>query len=162
MFRVRFNKRFLTLFAGAFAMFALVACGGGDDDGGNDTGDAEATETQAAAAGSVDVTLGQPEEFGIQLSAESTAAGSVTFEVENGGALPHEFKVIKSDLGDGDLPTSGTGVDEGAVEVVVASGDLNPGDTESVAADLEAGSYVLICNVAGHYAGGMHVPFTVE
>ena len=36
------------------------------------------------------------------------------------------------------------------------------GETASDTFTLEAGEYVLICNIAGHYAGGMFTGFTVE
>ncbi len=162
MFR---KTRSLALILGAFAMFGLVACSG-DDNGDSTpapTATSEATSTEAPGeATSVDVTLGQPSELALEASPESAAAGSVSFEVTNSGALPHEFKVVKTDLAHDALPVDGAQVDESALDVVAASAELANGGTETVTADLEAGSYVLFCNVAGHYAGGMHIPFTVN
>ena len=46
---------------------------------------------------------------------------------------------------------------------MVESGkDLNPEASELVTAELTAGAYVLICNVASHYQSGMHTAFTVQ
>jgi uncharacterized cupredoxin-like copper-binding protein len=39
--------------------------------------------------------------------------------------------------------------------------DIEKGATPKLTIDLDAGSYVLICNVAGHYRQGMRTSFTV-
>ena len=41
------------------------------------------------------------------------------------------------------------------------SGELAPNVLKMVKVDLAPGSYILLCNVPGHYAAGMAVPFTV-
>lgn len=131
------------------APLALAACG---DDG----------ET-------VDVTL---EEFAVGVDAASAAAGEVTFDVTNEGPEDvHEFVVIRTDLGPTELPTDENGaVDEEGegIEVVDEIEDMEVDDNESLTVDLDAGSYVLICNIwdeeeeEAHYAEGMRAAFTVE
>jgi uncharacterized cupredoxin-like copper-binding protein len=135
---------------------------------------AEPAASAAAGATIVNVTL---QEWAVVPDAESAPAGEVTFAVTNDGPDDvHEFVIVRTDLDPGDLPTDATGtVDEagvqfqsGEMEVIDEIEDLAVGDTQEVTVTLEAGSYVLICNVysadeqEAHYAEGMRVAFTVE
>jgi uncharacterized cupredoxin-like copper-binding protein len=125
--------------------------------------------TPSPAATTVNVTL---QEWAVVPDAESAPAGEVTFVVTNDGPDDvHEFVIIRTDLDPGDLPTDATGtVDEagGEMEVIDEIEDLAVGDTQEVIVTLEAGNYVLICNVysadeqEAHYAEGMRIAFTVE
>lgn len=102
----------------------------------------------------------------------SVAAGEVTFAVTNEGPADiHEFVIMRTDLDPGALPTDATGkVDEagGGMEVIDEIEDIVVGDTAEVTATLEAGSYVLLCNIydeteqEAHYDMGMYIAFTVE
>ena len=83
----------------------------------------------------------------------------------------HEFVIIRTDLDPADLPTDETGaVDESGegMEVIDEIEDIPVGETQEVTADLEAGSYVLLCNIysadedEAHYAEGMRTTFDVE
>ncbi len=91
------------------------------------------------------------------------AAGNVTFEVHNDGTIQHSFYVIKTDLDPAGLPLDGNKIDENAtgVDVVDEIDDFDAGTIKTLSVDLEAGHYVLICNIAGHYTQGMHVAFDV-
>lgn len=125
--------------------------------------------TPSPAATTVNVTL---QEWAVVPDAESAPAGEITFAVTNDGPDDvHEFVIIRTDLEPGDLPTDATGaVDEAGagMEVIDEIEDLAVGDTQEVTVTLEAGNYVLICNVysadeqEAHYAEGMRVAFTVE
>ncbi|MCI0346174.1 MAG: hypothetical protein L0221_12140 [Chloroflexi bacterium] len=100
----------------------------------------------------------------------SASAGSITFDVTNTStALPHELVVIRTDLGAANLPTQEDGsVDESGagIEVVGEVAELDPGGTGSGSFDLEAGAYVLICNIVSsgtaHYQQGMRIDFVVN
>jgi uncharacterized cupredoxin-like copper-binding protein len=117
----------------------------------------------------VDVTL---QEFAVILAETSAPAGSITFSVTNDGPDDvHEFVIVQTDLEPGDLPTDEHGaVDESGegVTVIDEIEDLPVGETGEVTVDLEAGNYVLICNIysadenEAHYAEGMRTAFTVE
>jgi uncharacterized cupredoxin-like copper-binding protein len=122
----------------------LVACG---DDGGG--------------AGTVDATL---TDFTIDLSADSAPAGEVTFKVQNDGPSVHEFVVFQTDLAEDALPTDDEGnVAEGDEFAPVDEiEDIEDGASPELTVDLEAGPYVIICNVPLHYGEGMHTSFTVE
>jgi uncharacterized cupredoxin-like copper-binding protein len=117
----------------------------------------------------VEVTL---QEFAVIVAETSAPAGSITFSVTNDGPDDvHEFVIVQTDLEPGDLPTDEHGaVDESGegVTVIDEIEDLPVGETGEVTVDLEAGNYVLICNIysadenEAHYAEGMRTAFTVE
>jgi len=131
------------------AVLLMPACGGGGE--------------------TVDVTL---QEFAVGVDPASVSAGEVTFSVTNEGPDDvHEFVVIRTDLGPTELPTDENGaVDEagGGMEVVDEIEDMEVGASEDLTVDLDAGNYVLICNIwdedeqESHYQEGMRAAFTVE
>ena len=47
------------------------------------------------------------------------------------------------------------------MDVLTDSSELKPNESKTLEVDLGAGSYLLLCNVPGHYASGMVVPLTV-
>lgn len=147
----------------------LPACGN-DDDGG--ATDAAASETTASAEAPVAVTL---QEFAVSAEPASVPTGTVTFSVTNDGPDDvHEFVVISTDLEPTELPTDKDGavVEDGkGMEVVDEIEDIPVGESQTLSVDLDAGSYVLICNILqkepdgtleAHYSVGMRTGFTVE
>jgi uncharacterized cupredoxin-like copper-binding protein len=143
------------------AVLALVAGACGDDDGGEETG----------AGGAIEITL---QEFAVLPSPDSTPAGEVTFNVTNIGPEDvHEFVVFATDLAPDALPTAPDGsVDETGegVELIDEIEDIAVDATPTLTVTLDAGSYVLICNIVEeegadtivHYQQGMRVGFTAE
>jgi uncharacterized cupredoxin-like copper-binding protein len=105
------------------------------------------------------------EEYTVSVDPASVATGAVNFNVSNDGTIVHNFRVIQTDLAPEALPIAADGltVDEGAV--TVAGGFTNPlaADSEQLTPiqQLAPGSYVLICNISGHYELGMRTAFTV-
>ena len=93
----------------------------------------------------------------------SPAAGEIKFEVHNNGTVAHSFYIVKTDLDEGSLPMSGQTVDENGtgVKFVKEIENIDAGKIADLSATLDAGKYVLICNIAGHYSQGMHTSFTV-
>jgi uncharacterized cupredoxin-like copper-binding protein len=122
----------------------------------------------SAPEGTVPVTV---QEFAVIPATTSAPAGDVTFAVTNKGPEDtHEFVVISTDLAPQDLPTEANGsVDEKGkgIEPVDEIEDIAVGTTESLTTELEAGSYVLVCNIydqdeqEAHYEQGMYTSFTV-
>jgi uncharacterized cupredoxin-like copper-binding protein len=80
-------------------------------------------------------------EFKITLQ-QQPKAGSVTFDVENAGKIPHDFVV------QGAAGTKGTAL-------------LNPGKSAKLTVTLKPGTYDLFCSVPGHKQAGMDVKLTV-
>jgi uncharacterized cupredoxin-like copper-binding protein len=100
----------------------------------------------------------------MDVSSEQVKSGDVTFNVTNASkALVHEFVVVKSDkpvaslLYDGDEME----VKESALEVVNEIDDIDPGNSGSLTVPLQPGSYILLCNKAGHFKLGMVNHITV-
>jgi uncharacterized cupredoxin-like copper-binding protein/mono/diheme cytochrome c family protein len=119
------------------------------------------TPTAVPGATIVKVSLS---EFHVTPDSSSVAAGAVTFDVTNGGAAPHNFRIIKTELAPDKLPIANSQVDETQVDVVARSSAnfIAVGASDAVSANLTPGNYVLICNVPTHYQSGMHVAFTVQ
>ena len=112
--------------------------------------------------GGVSATLA---DFSITLDSDSASAGEVTFDVTNDAEQTHEFVVFQTDLAPDQLPTDENGdVDEAGegVTLVDEIEDIEGGSSESLTVNLDAGSYVLICNLPGHYQQGMHTSFTAS
>jgi len=141
----------------AMALLLLSAAGCGDDD------DDEGAE--------VDVVLS---EFIVDPAEDSVEAGEVTFALDNQGGETHEFVVVEAASAD-DLPVDDDGAfDEeafGEDNVLGEVEDIEAGDTGELTLDLEAGDYVLLCNIVeeeedgeveSHFAEGMYTTFTVE
>jgi uncharacterized cupredoxin-like copper-binding protein len=121
------------------------------------TSPASAGTGAGALARNVDVTLAQ---FAVSPSATAAPAGRVTFRVHNAGTITHEFVVIKTPTLAADLPVKNGRASEAGN--VGETGDLKPGATKSVAINLPAGHYALICNLPGHYLAGQHTDFSVK
>ncbi len=122
-----------------------TACGGGDEGG----------------EGGVDVTL---TEFAIELSTDSGSAGEMTFSISNEGEQIHELVIFQTDLAEDALPMTGDEVDEAGegLTLVDEVEDVEPGASADLTVTLDAGNYVALCNVTGHYADGMYTSFTVS
>lgn len=160
-------KRFTILLLAMLASVALVVAACGDDDDNSSNGDDGGDDGGATVA----VTL---HEFSVIPDVSSVDAGDVTFNIENVGPDdPHEFVIMKTDLAAGELPTGDDGaVDEegDGVELIDEVEELEVGDTGTLTANLEAGSYVLLCNLVeeeddgleSHYQLGMRTAFTAN
>jgi uncharacterized cupredoxin-like copper-binding protein len=156
MHRTQRQRLLATLAALSLALVGCTADGtGSSSDGGG-------------GATTVAVTLG---EWSVLPDSSSAPAGEITFEVTNDGPDDiHEFVILKTDLDAADLPVDEDGVvsEEGeGIEVIDEIEDIPVGQTQEVTATLEAGNYVLLCNIwdAGegeaHFMLGMRTPFSV-
>ena len=111
--------------------------------------------------GTVAVTVA---DFTVTPDPDSAPAGEITFDITNDAEQTHEFVVFQTDLAPDQLPTDENGdVDEAGEGVthIDEVEDIAGGSSQSLTVNLDAGSYVLICNLPGHYAQGMHAGFTV-
>ncbi len=127
-------------------------------DGGTET---PAAETPAPD-GAISVSLIDPD-YAVEVTPVSSSAPT-TFAISNEGSLVHNLRVIRTDLDADSLPLDDSGfqVDEDQVNVVASAAELLAGESTELAVDLEAGSYVIICNIPGHYDLGMRTGFIVE
>lgn len=99
-------------------------------------------------------------DFRITPAESSVAAGPVEFVVTDRGPSTHEFVVMRTDLPAAGLPLQANGltVDEES-PLLRDVGEINEVSLDSrqtLVLDLAPGRYVVLCNLEGHYLGGMH------
>ena len=144
----------------ATVLLALTGCA----TAGTGSPSTASSSAQASAASSASATTGDGAistlltEFDITLSAASAPPGEVVFEVRNAGALPHEVILVRTELDAAELPVHDGAVHEDSLDIVTEVRDLAAGESATMTAELEAGHYVLICNLSGHYESGVNGP----
>lgn len=125
----------------------------------------------SSGGATVDVALG---EWVVQPDPTSVSAGEVTFKAENQGAEAHELVIVRADSA-ASLPVDDTGkVVEDGLPAGAFIGEIEEfaaGSSEEATFDLEAGTYILFCNIVeeesdgtfeSHFQEGMQTTFTVE
>jgi len=90
-------------------------------------------------------------------------AGDVRLQVSNRGPDTHELILLRGVAGLTLRPDNLT-LDEDALEprTVSTLEDDHPGSTRTWHLRLAPGRYVLVCNMSGHYLGGMHTELIVR
>jgi uncharacterized cupredoxin-like copper-binding protein len=137
----------LVLITAAALVFGAAACS--NDPGGGDTG---------ASGDGIAVTL---KDFAIAPAVTTAPTGKVSFDITNDGPSVHEFEVLATDAEPDALPVDSGVAQTQESEIVDEVENIAPGTSAELSVDLDPGSYVIICNIAGHYGAGMHVGFTV-
>ncbi len=102
-------------------------------------------------------------DFRISVSATHLTPGTVVFRVTNHGPDAHELIVIR-DAARLALRSDGITVNEEGLQKQTM-GVLEPagaGAVRELRVKLGPGRYVLLCNMYGHYMGGMHAVVTVR
>jgi uncharacterized cupredoxin-like copper-binding protein len=120
-----------------------------------------APSAMAEGATPVTITMGKGSPFQTSVSPSSAKAGKVAFTLVNKGTMVHEAVILKTNTRYDKLPVSkGKASEKGKVGAIknVAGGKTSTPLTLTLA----AGRYVIICNVPGHYQGGMRVALTVK
>ncbi|MFN8124152.1 MAG: sulfocyanin-like copper-binding protein [Thermoleophilia bacterium] len=127
------------------------------------TPETDTTATAPATGGTgtaVTVDLGKGQEFAVVPSVTSAPAGNITFTVVNDGKMMHEMVVVPEPAGGAQALKKA----DGSADETGSPGeapDIAAGATKKVTLDLKAGKYLLLCNLPGHFAGGMYTEFTV-
>jgi uncharacterized cupredoxin-like copper-binding protein len=102
-------------------------------------------------------------DFRITVAPRRVRAGTVTLRVRNQGPDTHELLIVRSSVRTLPLRTDGLTVNEETLEpetVAVIEGK-KPGAEEELVVHLTPGHYELLCNMAGHYLGGMRAELVV-
>lgn len=95
--------------------------------------------------------------------ASLSGGGKVTFQVKNVSGMTHEMVVLKTDLPADALTVVNKKVNEKVAGKVIGEIEaLSSGLEKEMTLDLPVGSYVLFCNIEGHYEKGMRISFTVS
>lgn len=104
------------------------------------------------------------DEYSVRAEPGTVPAGQTAFEIRNTGSIEHDFIVLETELEFDELP-----LEEGQVDLESSEIDelehihaIDPGERASGEVALASGTYLLICNVPGHYQTGMRTPFEVE
>ena len=110
----------------------------------------------------VGVTL---KDYNVDLETTQVPEGHVAFDIYNRGPSTHEFLIVRTDLGSGNLPIGSDGLtvdeDSAQLELVKEDSEVDIGVSRALVVDLPPGHYVLYCNLEGHYLGGMHASLVV-
>lgn len=133
-----------------------------------DPNDIDSRGEKARNVGSVDVTAnkitGSVSEWAVNVSAGKAVAGDVRFAITNYGTVAHEFLVTKTSFPPGKIPLGENNrfdEDLDGIEVIDEIPEWEVNNTGMLKLQLEPGMYELLCNIAGHYAAGMHTSFEV-
>ncbi len=125
-------------------------------------------------------------EWAIRLDPVTGKAGPVTFTIRNAGEKEHEFLIIKTDMRADSLPVKddeldvaafgpmnmdmgstapgqslGMGGMEHPAGTVGQAEGIAAGENRTLTVELEAGHYVIVCNLTAHYSKGMRADFDV-
>jgi uncharacterized cupredoxin-like copper-binding protein len=145
----------VALLASASLLFGAATACGGDDDDGSPGGEAEGDAALMIEMG----------DYYFDPQDATAAPGSVSITVDNVGTVEHELVIFRTDVDPGSLDVVGGRIDEGALEESGAEeiGELEAesGESETQTFDLDAGQYIMICNLEGHYEQGMWGTITV-
>ena len=102
--------------------------------------------------------------MGLKLSRDRVPAGEVTFKVTNDSKETiHEMLVLPI-AAPGQSPPYVEGesrIDEEAAGHLGEVAELDPGKAGALTLDLKPGTYMLVCNIPGHYMAGMWQILTV-
>jgi uncharacterized cupredoxin-like copper-binding protein len=91
-------------------------------------------------------------------------SGDLSLLVHNKGPDTHELIVVRAGGARLPLRPDGLTVDEEALQARTPGslGGGSPGSVRRLRLHLAPGRYVLFCNMAGHYLGGMHTELVVR
>lgn len=100
----------------------------------------------------------------LTLDQSTIKAGETVFHVHNDAmSEEHEMVLVKLKSPDQklDVVAGKDRIDEKKLKSMGEVADLKPGADGQLKAKLTPGSYVLLCNIKGHYQAGMHAALTV-
>ena len=109
--------------------------------------------TSTGGEGDVEVSL---RDDAVTLEPATAEAGSVTFAATNDGSVTHEIEVFSGDVDPATLPVEDNVASTEGLTLIDEIEDITPGSSADLTIDLEAGSYVVMCNLPGHFAEGMY------
>lgn len=103
-------------------------------------------------------------DFKISVGSYGLRPGKVDLAVKNQGPDAHELIVVRETTSGLPMRKDGLTVDEDAVDkqTLGALEPGQPGKTRQLELNLTPGRYLLLCNMSGHYLGGMRTELVVN
>jgi len=152
-------KRLIVISAAAVVAIGMAACSSSTSTTSSAAGTTVST-SESMTGTTIDAT---EKDFSISLGEDSVAAGDVTFHITNEGPSVHEFVVFQTNLAPDSLPVKDGVVNEDAQQLTLVDEqeDIDANTTADLTVNLDAGDYVVICNLPGHYQQGMYAGLTV-
>jgi uncharacterized cupredoxin-like copper-binding protein len=135
------SRRTRSLFVAGLVLSVAVAC------------------TSTGGEGDVAVSL---RDDAVTVAPDTAQAGSVTLSATNDGTTTHEIEVFRGDVDPDTLPIENNVASTEGLELVDEIEDITSGSTADLTVDLEAGTYVIMCNLPGHFANGMHAVLSIS
>jgi uncharacterized cupredoxin-like copper-binding protein len=102
--------------------------------------------------------------MGLKLEPATVKAGPAVFHVHNDAMTEdHEMIVVKLTTPDAKIPLDAKKhrIDEKKLKSLGEVSDLKPGADGMLKVNLKAGTYLVFCNIKGHYEAGMQNKLTV-
>ena len=122
-------------------------------------------DAHIAMMGKMDMAMMPMAMMGIKVDLAEVPAGNVTFAVTNDSKdIIHEMILSPVKAGATELPyvAADMRVDEDAAGHLGEVAELDPGKSGSLTVELAAGTYILFCNIPGHFVVGMWTLITVK
>ena len=116
-----------------------------------------------AAAGDATISV-QLTNNTVELSQDTVASGRIVFDTTNTASdLVHEIEVFSGATAGAILPVANSVADTTGLTLIDEIEDIVPGARAELVVDLIPGTYLVVCNLPGHYQLGMwaHLEVTV-
>ena len=140
------TRRFAALFViGAAIAVPIVGCGGSSDDDGTSNAATQASTTGGGGGGGAGTVDLSATDFKFTPSDPSVKSGEVTFKMTNDGQTTHSLEIEDVNGQDVEL-----------------EGDVSPGQSGTLTANLKPGTYEFYCPVDNHKEMGMEGEITVK
>jgi uncharacterized cupredoxin-like copper-binding protein len=140
------TRRFAALFAiGAAIAVPMVGCGGSSDDDSTSNAATPASTSGGGASGAGGTVDLSATDFKFTPSDPSVKSGEVTFKMTNDGQTTHSLEIEDVNGQDVEL-----------------EGDVSPGQSGTLTANLKPGTYEFYCPVDSHKEMGMTGEITVK
>ena len=123
------------------ALALVVAACSAPAESGDPASAAPAASASDAAAEAIAVSVS---DFMLDPADIEVTGTTVSFDVINDGPTPHNL-TVRDEAG----------------EVLMATGDLSVGESETISGELEPGTYTIFCSLPGHESLGMTGTLTV-
>ena len=101
-------------------------------------------------------------DFRITVQPKRVRAGEIRLVLKNDGPVEHELLIVRGRRTRLPLRADELTIDEDALREAGEIEAVRPGSVSRLRLHLAPGRYQLLCNMAGHFLGGMHAELVVQ